>query len=146
MRYHVKTIPIAPDWKYDPAELKDVRVTAQLLTRTTIGKVENVKKLDQILEKIPIKPQTWDGKADNTEPEWTCRVWLLAALKAISAHGAGVLGTNVLDHGKNIPQVMQAALQFTIDQKNAGRYSKGQDIMAPKPVLDMLNEGRIIYL
>lgn len=136
-RYHVKNQPIGPPWKYDAGEVQDVRVTAQLLARVAIAKVVDEKRLVDILEQIPVNPTDWDGRVNGREPRWTCRIWAIAALKAIRADG-NVVGTNVLDNIEEPGGIIETAKAFVARHIQNRRYAAGRDAMEPKPLLDMM--------
>ncbi|KAG6356255.1 hypothetical protein INS49_015642 [Diaporthe citri] len=143
-RYHVKNYPVAPRWRYEPHPLQDVRVTAQLLARVTIAKVVDEERLISILESVPVDPPDWDGRASGREPKWTCRVWVIAALKAVRADG-GAVGTNVLDDIEGPNGIIEKTKAFVARQVQRNRYGEGTDAMAPKPLLDLLT-GKESYL
>lgn len=75
--------------------LIDVRVTVQLLARVAIAKLEDEERVIQAIQTVPVDPTEWDGQNCSREPRWTCRVWLLAALRTIQ-NDENTLGTNVL--------------------------------------------------
>ncbi|KAI7777107.1 hypothetical protein LA080_004009 [Diaporthe eres] len=143
-RYHVKNYPVAPRWRYQPHPLQDVRVTAQLLARVTIAKIVDEERLISILESVPVDPPDWDGRASGREPKWTCRVWEIAALKAIRADG-GAVGTHVLDDIEGPNGIIEKTKAFVVRQVQRNRYGQGTDAMAPKPLLDLLT-GKESYL
>lgn len=143
-RYHAKNFPVAPIWRYDDHPLQDVRVTAQLLARVTVAKIVDEERLISILESIPIDPPDWDGKANGREPKWTCRIWVIAALKAIRADG-GAVGTSVLDDIEGPNGIVEKTKAFVARQVQNGRYGEGTDALAPKPLLDLLT-GKEGYL
>lgn len=143
-RYHVKNQPVGPRWKYDAHPLQDVRVTAQLLARVTIAKVVDEERLISILESVPVDPPDWEGRASGREPRWTCRVWVIAALKAIRADGRAV-GTNVLGDIEGPDGIIEKTKAFVARQIQNSRYGHGTDAMAPKPLLDLLT-GKESYL
>lgn len=143
-RYHVKNQPIAPRWYYDAHPTQDVRVTAQLLARVTIAKIVDEARLINILENVPVDPPDWDGKKNDREPKWTCRIWVIAALKAIRADG-GAVGTNVLDDIEGPNGIIEKTKAFVDRQIEARRYGSGTDAMAPKPLLDLLT-GKESYV
>lgn len=136
-RYHVINQPVGPKWKYEAGDVKDVLVTAQLLVRVTIAKVVDEQRLIDILRTVPVDPTDWDGRGNGREPKWTCRIWLIAALKAIRADGH-VVGTNVLDNIEGPGGIIERARAFVAGHIQNGRYSTGRDAMKPKPLLDMI--------
>ncbi|KAL1850416.1 hypothetical protein Daus18300_012950 [Diaporthe australafricana] len=143
-RYHVKNQPVGPRWKYDPGDLQDVRVTAQLLARVTVAKIVNEKRLIKTLAKVPVDPPDWKGKADGSEPRWTCRVWVIAALEAIRDDGK-IVGTNCLDDIDGPNGIIERVKAFVASQIAGKRFSPPHDAMAPKPLLNMLT-GEELYL
>ena len=143
-RYHVKNRVVKPYWYYDEAPLPDVRVTATLLARVTVAKIVDEKRLINILKNLPVDPPDWEGKKDGSEPKWTCRVWVIAALKAIRDDGRCV-GTNVLDDIEGPNGIIEKVKAFVSRMVHNRRYGAGQDAMAPKPLLDLLT-GQESYL
>ncbi|KAK2606720.1 hypothetical protein N8I77_005451 [Diaporthe amygdali] len=143
-QYHVKNQPVGPPWKYDAGDVQDVRVTAQLLARVAIAKIVDEERLINILERVPVNPPNWSGKANGREPRWTCRLWVIAALNAIKADGEAV-GTNVLDNIDGPGGIIETTKEFVARQIENRRYGSGTDAMAPKPLLDMMT-GKESYL
>lgn len=64
----------------------NVRVTAQLLARILIAKVEDHDRLTAILERVPLV---------QDDPEWRCRSWIASALEAIDKDGKAVGTSNL---------------------------------------------------
>lgn len=143
-RYHVKNQLVGPRWKYDPGNLQDIRVTAQLLARVTVAKIVDESRLIRILDSVPVDPQDWEGRADGTEPRWTCRVWVIAALKAIRDDGKTV-GTSCLDNIEVPGGIIETTKAFVAQQIARKRFSPPHDAMSPKPLLNMLT-GEEVYL
>ncbi|KAI3392876.1 hypothetical protein diail_5009 [Diaporthe ilicicola] len=143
-RYHVKNQPVGPHWKYDPGNVQDVRVTAQLLARVTVAKILDEKRLIKTLAKNPVDPPDWKGKADGTEPRWTCRVWVIAALEAIRDDVIQTICPNNLSIDG--PEGLIEKVKAFVAQQIAGkRFTPPHDAMAPKPLLNMLT-GEEAYL
>ncbi|KUI67191.1 hypothetical protein VM1G_11455 [Cytospora mali] len=130
-RHHVKNQMVG-GWTFVSNRLVDVRVTVQLLARIAIAKIENEERVIEAIQKVPVDPVEWEGQSCGREPRWTCRVWLLAALKMIKNDGK-TLGTNVLD---DIEGVIEATKAFVAKQMANRRYDSFA--MEPKPVLDMM--------
>lgn len=143
-RYHVKNQPVAPRWYYDAHNTQDVRVTGQLLARVTIAKIVDEARLISILKSVPVDPPDWEGKKNGREPKWTCRIWIIAALKAIRADG-GAVGTNVLDDIEGPNGIIEKTKEFVEQQIQNNRYGSDTDALAPKPLLDLLT-GKESYL
>jgi hypothetical protein len=143
-RYHIKDQPIVPKWYYDVHDVRDVRVTAALLVRVTVAKIVDERRLINILDNIPVDPPDWEGKSEGTEPKWTCRTWVIAALKAIHADG-GAVGTNALKDVEGPEGVIEVTKAFVARQIQEDRYGSGRDAMAPKPLLDMFT-GKESYV
>lgn len=101
-------------------------------------------RLINILESVPVDPPDWDGKKNGREPKWTCRIWVIAALKAIRADG-GAVGTNVLGDIESPDGIIQKTVAFVARQTENRRYGAGTDAMAPKPLLDLLT-GKETYV
>lgn len=136
-RYHVKSLPVQPYWKYDEGNVHDVRVTAQLLARVAVAKVEDEQSLIEILRMIAVNPTNWEGRATGREPEWTCRVWVVAALNAIKADG-NIVGTNALHNIEEPGGIMESGKAFIVRHQQNARYDSGRDALEPKPLLDMM--------
>lgn len=150
-RYHAinpKPKPGAKKWEFEPNDLQDVRATTLLLARVTVAKIVNEKRLIEIVSnanKVPVDPPNWKGKEEGTEPKWTCRIWLIAALEAIMADGKAV-GTNALGNINDGEEgVIEKTKAFVERMKQNRRYAEGTDMLAPKPLLDLLtgNESYI---
>ena len=86
MRYHAINPPPG-QWIYDKIPVDNVRMTAQLLARILIAKVEDLDRLHAILESVPVI---------QGDPTWRCRSWIADALEAIAKDGKAV-GTSELD-------------------------------------------------
>lgn len=123
---------MAGGWHLASNRLADVRVTVQLLARVAIAKIEDEESIIEAIRKVPVDPVEWDGQRCGREPRWTCRVWLLAALKTIKNNNI-TLGTNVLD---NIDGIIETTKVFVAKQMENGRYDS--HAMEPKPVLNMM--------
>lgn len=102
------------------------------------------ERLISIIESVPVDPPDWEGRASGREPRWTCRVWVIAALKAIRADGKCV-GTNALDDIEDSNGIIERTKAFVAQQVQNSRYGHGTDAMAPKPLLDLLT-GKESYL
>lgn len=102
------------------------------------------QRLINILESVPVDPPDWEGKKNGTEPKWTCRIWVIAALKAIRDDG-GAVGTNVLDDIEGPNGIIEKTKAFVARQIQNRRYGAGTDAMAPKPLLDLLT-GKESYV
>ncbi|KAL2074290.1 hypothetical protein VTL71DRAFT_8068 [Oculimacula yallundae] len=76
--YHVKNSPFN-GWVYDEQNFTDVRSTNTLLARIVIAKVENEKRLIDLLRNLPVI---------NNDPDWTCRSWLAKASSDIARDGS----------------------------------------------------------
>jgi hypothetical protein len=68
----------------------NIQVTVQLLARILIGKVEDLDRLDTILESVPVV---------QGDPNWRCKSWIVSAVEAIAKDGKAV-GTSILDWAK----------------------------------------------
>ncbi|XPS94026.1 hypothetical protein M3J09_003352 [Ascochyta lentis] len=125
-RYHVKNHPIT-GWTYDEIAISNVRSTNTLLARIVIAKVENEQRLGAILRGIPII---------NGDPNWRCRSWVAQALVEIAKDG-NCVGSSQLDW-----ETIEAfARQYVAQKTTAGRYTKADDMLKPKPTYDLI-EGK----
>lgn len=130
-RYHIRNQKVG-GWAFASNRLIDVRVTVQLLARVTIAKIEDEERVIAAIRRVPVDPTKWDGQTCGKEPRWTCRVWLLTALKTIKEDDT-TLGTNVLD---DIDGIIETTKYFVARQMANRRYDS--HAMEPKPVLDMI--------
>lgn len=89
MRHHAVNPPLV-GWKYEKVSLADVRSTNNLLARILIAKVEDLDRLNMILERVPVV---------QDDPNWRCTSWIASALEAIAMDGKAV-GTSELDWKK----------------------------------------------
>lgn len=107
----------------------NVRVTAQLLARILIAKVEDHDRLTAILERVPLV---------QDDPNWRCRSWIASALEAIKEDGKAV-GTSDLDWTK----IEQLGRRYVAEKTAAGRY-KQRDLSGPRPTWDMLENKETV--
>lgn len=133
-RYHVKN-PADSGWVFTANQLADIRVTVQLLARVTIAKIEDEERMLDILRNVPVDPSEWDGRSNGMEPRWTCRIWVLSALKALRNDGIAV-GTNVLDKIEGPDGIIETTKAFVSGQMANQRYDS--HLMSPKPMLNMM--------
>ncbi|KAH9224094.1 hypothetical protein DL95DRAFT_517353 [Leptodontidium sp. 2 PMI_412] len=89
VRFHVKNTP-TNGWVYEEKSVGDVRSTNTLLARIIIAKVEDEKRLINLLQNLPIV---------NGDPNWRYRSWVAQALTEIARDGKCV-GTSELDWRK----------------------------------------------
>lgn len=66
-----------------------------------------------------------------------CRIWVIAALKAIRTDGQ-VVGTYVLYNIEGPGGIIKRAKVFVSGRIQNQRYPAGRDAMEPRPLLDML--------
>ena len=126
MRYHVKNHPLM-GWSYEEKPLPNVQCTINLLARIVIAKIENERRLVEILRGIPVV---------QGDPNWRCRTWLVNALEAIKEDGTAV-GTARLDWNEIEP----LARGYVAEKVKAGRYTVAEEQQLPKPTWSMI-EGR----
>lgn len=139
-RHHVKNQMVG-GWSYASSQVRDVRVTVQLLARITIAKIEDEARLVDIIQSVPVDPDDWHGRGTGHEPEWGCRIWLLAALRSIR-DDPSVLGTNVLGDVQEPQSILDTAKGFVDGKRASGRYDSHG--MEPKPLLDLMT-GKETY-
>lgn len=129
MRYHVKNHPIHK-WTYEEAPLANVKSTNNLLARIVIAKVEDQKRLVEILRSTPIV---------QNDPNWRCRTWVADALLRLAEDGRAV-GTSVLEWEK----IEAVAREYVARKTATGRYLGAADMAMPKPTWDMLEEKEVV--
>ncbi|KAK2609851.1 hypothetical protein N8I77_003328 [Diaporthe amygdali] len=139
-RHHVKNQMLG-GWSYASNQVRDVRVTVQLLARVTIAKIEDESRLIEIIQNVPVDPGDWHGRDNGSEPEWGCRIWLLAALRSIRDDPC-VLGTNVFSDIDGPEGILETAKGFVEGKIASGRYDS--HAMEPKPLLDLMT-GKETY-
>jgi hypothetical protein len=122
----VKNHPVS-GWTYEEKSVSDVRSTNTLLARIVIAKVENEQRLIELLRNIPVV---------NGDPNWRCRTWVAQALAEIAKDG-NCVGSSQLDWRT----VEAFARQYVAQKTTAGRYTKAEDMLKPKPTYDLI-EGK----
>jgi hypothetical protein len=115
---------------YEEKSVSDVRSTNTLLGRIVIAKVENEQRLINLLRNLPVV---------NGDPSWRCRTWVRTALAEIARDGTCV-GTSELDWNK----IEEFARQYIAEKTAAGRYTKAEDMLKPKPTYDLLERKEIV--
>ncbi|KAI0117708.1 hypothetical protein GGR51DRAFT_264009 [Nemania sp. FL0031] len=129
VKYHVKNHPIH-GWMYEEVEVSDVKSTDNLLIRVMIAKVEDEKRLAEILRTTPVI---------QGDPNWRCRTWITDALSGLTKDGKSV-GTSQLDWSRIEP----VARNYVAEKTAAGRYADVDALEAPRPTWDII-EGREIF-
>lgn len=127
-RHHAVN-PAHIGWIYEGTPLSNVKVTAQLLARILIAKVEDVDRLTAIFKSVPLV---------QDDPSWRCRSWIASALEAIAKDGKAV-GTSELDWTK----IEEFGRRYVAEKTAAGRYREG-DLQGPRPMWDMLENKEMI--
>ena len=129
VRYHVKNHPLG-GWVYEEKSLPNVQSTISLLARILIAKVEDERRLIQILRETPVI---------QGDPNWRCRTWVQAVLVSIRRDGRAV-GTSNLSWA----QIEPWAREYVARKTESGRYSLVQTADLPKPTWDMLEDKEIV--
>ncbi|KAF9773223.1 hypothetical protein IL306_008996 [Fusarium sp. DS 682] len=129
MRYHV-TNPPGQGWVYEELPLSNVRTTTRLLARILIAKVEDEKRLVEIIRNTPVV---------QNDPNWRCRTWVADVLSRIAEDGSAV-GTSELDWAKIEP----FAREYVANKTAAGRYLDFKTVQLPKPTWDMLQGKEVV--
>lgn len=111
-------------------KLSNVRTTASLLARVLIAKIDDEKRLVEIMRGAPVVQ-------DN--PNWHCRTWVADVLSRLAEDGRAV-GTAKLGWGK----IEAQARQYVAEKTAAGRYGRDMDADAPRPTWDMLDEREVV--
>jgi hypothetical protein len=97
-----------------------------LLARIVIAKIKNEEQLVNLHRTIPVV---------SHDKNWRYRTWIRSALDELEDNHA--LGTSMLDW----ETIEEFARRYVGDKTRSGRYQTEQDILAPKPMFDML-EGK----
>ncbi|KAI0542836.1 hypothetical protein GGR58DRAFT_172379 [Xylaria digitata] len=129
MRYHVKNHPVH-GWVYEETQVSNVKSTQNLLIRVMIAKVEDEKRLIEILRATPVV---------QGDPNWRCRTWVADALSRIAGDGKSV-GTAQLDWSK----IEVVARNYVAEKSAVGRYNDVDTLMMPKPTWDIIEGKEII--
>ncbi|KAH6720393.1 hypothetical protein BKA61DRAFT_419287, partial [Leptodontidium sp. MPI-SDFR-AT-0119] len=129
VRFHVKNTP-TNGWVYEEKSVGDVRSTNTLLARIIIAKVEDEKRLINLLQNLPIV---------NGDPNWRYRSWVAQALTEIARDGKCV-GTSELDWRK----IEAFAREYVANKTAAGRYGHAEDMLKPKPTYDLLERKEVV--
>ncbi|KAI1480122.1 hypothetical protein F4774DRAFT_409280 [Daldinia eschscholtzii] len=127
-RYHVKNP--AGIWIYEDQSLKNIKSTINLLARVRIAKITDETRLLDIFRNTPIV---------QNDPDFNCRSWLIDALSRVADDGKAV-GRAELEWEK----IEQTARGYVGEKAASGRYDMGQDMAAPKPTWDLLEEKELV--
>jgi len=107
----------APDntatWQYMATDVPNL--TARLLTRVMIAKVEDMNRLEGVLSKVSTKP---------ADENWNCIYWVRDALAALQTDGK-CLGTAVTDWEK----VYAASTSYNDRKVQEGRFKEENYIL-----------------
>lgn len=129
MRYHVTNPPLA-GWRYEKKPVNNIRSTPQLLARILVAKVEDVDRLDAILDSVPLV---------QDDPNWRCRSWIASALEALAKDGKAI-GTAELDWTK----IEELGRRYVAEKTAAGRYSQRGLLDGPRPTWDILENKETV--
>lgn len=102
--------------------------TLNLLARVLIAKVEDEKRLFQVLRNVPII---------QGDDNWRCRHWVIDAIAALDADGKAV-GTSILEW----QTIQSAGEEFVRKKLAAGRYE--ENLSGPRPLFDLLNGKEVV--
>jgi hypothetical protein len=127
-----KSDPAKPGgWRYEESDLANIKNGPDLLARILIGKIEDERRLHQIVRETPVVK---DGDA------WGCRTWLAEVLARLARDDNDAVGTSVLDW-----QRIEALTQkYVAGKTENGRYAKPELKVHPAPTWSMLL-GRELY-
>ena len=95
-------------WEYNEEETGTAH-TLRLLTRTQIGKVNDMAVLKYILKNVPIRAGAVEG--------WNCVAWVREALELVAIDDTA-MGTAVLDW----ETVRDAAMKYTQEKLDNHRF------------------------
>jgi len=129
MRYHVKNAPVV-GWKYEEAELGNVKKTNTLLARILIAKIEDEERLVKIFRSAPVV---------NNDANWRCRTWVADVLATINKDGKAV-GTSELDWKK----IEALAREYVGKKTAAKRYESVAELDLPRPTFDLIQGKEIL--
>jgi hypothetical protein len=129
VQYHVRNPPLA-GWTYEKTPVADIRVTATLLARILVAKVEDPDRLTAILDRVPVV---------QDDANWRCRSWIASALEAIAKDGKAV-GTSDLDW-TNIEEIGR---RYVAKKTAAGRYNERGLLEGPRPTWDILQNKETV--
>ncbi|KAH7259034.1 uncharacterized protein BKA55DRAFT_735874 [Fusarium redolens] len=130
MRYHVKNHPMR-GWIYEEIDLPNVRSTNNLLARIIIAKVEDEKRLVEIIRSTPVV---------QNDPNWRCRTWVADVLSRIAMGGGRAVGTSELEWAK----IESVARAYVASKTATGRYLDPVVMTLPKPTWDMLQGKEVV--
>lgn len=129
VRYHVKN-RFGEGWLYEEVSLANVQNTISLLARILIAKIEDEKRLVQIIRDTPLV---------QNDPEWRCRTWVADVLRRIAEDGKAV-GTAELDWHA----VEAKGRSYVAAKMAAGRYATEARLRVPKPTWDMIQKKELL--
>ena len=133
MRYHAKErlgAGVQSEWIFEERPVS-LQATNMLLVRITIGKVEKMDRLVNILRSIPIR---------QGEQGWNCVSWVREALEAVQADGKA-LGTSIIDWGK----VRDAAMTYCQKKRDEHRFDgEGNYDMSKAATYDLIERKETI--
>lgn len=127
-RHHARNIAVI-GWEYHTSILDDASSTLQLLARVLVAKVDDKKKLAEVFKNVEVK---------GSVAGWNCRAWAKAAWQA--AVESGALSSNKKHTHLTWAQIEEKTKEYVAEKKLEGRYGTGQDMNAPKPTFDMLQD------
>lgn len=132
-RYHAKERPKlggSSEWFFEEREIPLIP-TSTLLVRIMVGKVEDGKRLVDILRNTPVR---------QGQPGWNCVFWVKEALQALEASGKA-LGTNVVEWER----VRNQAMSYCQQKKDQHRFDgQGNFDTSKAPTYDLLERKEII--
>lgn len=148
-KYHVKNTlqqdisgQLEQPWRYEEADIEDVRLEHRLLVRVVIAKVISADALRRVLEGVPVY-QVDDDYVDRERARgFDCVTWVRTALEMLKEEGSGVL-TGLGDW----EVIQRKAVEYVEKKVEVGRWSaewtegKGE---VEVPLLDLL-DGREIF-
>ncbi|KLO82294.1 Uncharacterized protein LW93_9485 [Fusarium fujikuroi] len=118
-------------WIYEEIDLPNVRNTNSLLARIIIAKVEDEKRLVEIIRSAPVI---------QNDPNWRCRTWVADVLSRIASDGGRAIGTSELDWAK----IERVPRDYVANKTATGRYLDPAVMPLPKPTWDMLQGKEIV--
>ncbi|VTT59204.1 unnamed protein product [Fusarium fujikuroi] len=130
-RIYKATIVPMRGWIYEEIDLPNVRNTNSLLARIIIAKVEDEKRLVEIIRSAPVI---------QNDPNWRCRTWVADVLSRIASDGGRAIGTSELDWAK----IERVPRDYVANKTATGRYLDPAVMPLPKPTWDMLQGKEIV--
>ncbi len=130
LRCNVRNYPLR-GWTYEETKLQNVKSTNNLLARIRVAKIEDEKRLLEILRETPLV---------QDDPEFRCRTWMADVLSRIANSESSAVGTSELDWSR----IEQKARRYVEKKAASGRYLEADQALESKPTWDMMEQKEIV--